>query len=176
MRSLRLHNLTDVFEVIAVCAELDIAIAAYSPLAHGVTSGGVKQPQDVPSTIFTYFDHSIPGLAQRGSCTRCLPSHDPFKGRETWEYTRRFKDAFVELAGQKGCTPAQLSIAWVGTLGEKVIPMPGSSRKDRTLENLHGGDVELSSLDVADVARVMMENPVPGDRGYGAEIDLKLWG
>lgn len=35
--------------------------------------------------------------------------------------------AFNELAKKKGCTPAQLSIAWVSSLGSHVIPLPGSS-------------------------------------------------
>ncbi len=47
---------------------------------------------------------------------------------------------------------------------------------ERTLENLYGADVELSPEDLADIARVMEENPLRGDRGYGDAIDLKLWG
>ena len=39
----------------------------------------------------------------------------------------RLVDALAAQAVKKGCTPAQLSIAWVGALGEKVIPLPGSS-------------------------------------------------
>ncbi|KAI0363832.1 aldo/keto reductase [Pilatotrama ljubarskyi] len=141
-------------KVIATAAELDIAIAAYSPLAHGLTTGAVKSPQDMPG---------------------------PFKAMtrvqgEYWDYTRRFAEAFADLARKKGCTPAQLSIAWVGSLGEKVIPLPGSSRKERTLENLYGGDIELSSEDQAEVARLMEENPVLGDRALGPAVDLKLWG
>lgn len=89
----------------------------------------------------------------------------------------------------------------MGSLGDKVIPLPGSTyvtppavkpfmcsqgtdhrsgsvgvRKERTLENLYGADVELSPEDLADIARVMEENPLRGDRGYGDAIDLKLWG
>ncbi|KAL1939739.1 hypothetical protein VTO73DRAFT_9772 [Trametes versicolor] len=140
--------------VIATCAELDVALAAYSPLAHGMTAGIIKQRED-----FT-------GLF--AAMTRVQG--------ENWDYTRRLIDAFTSLAPKKGCTPAQLSIAWVGSLGDKVIPLPGSTRKERTLENLYGADVELSPEDLADIARVMEENPLKGDRGYGDAIDLKLWG
>ncbi|EIW62169.1 aldo/keto reductase [Trametes versicolor FP-101664 SS1] len=145
--------------VIATCAELDIALAAYSPLAHGMTAGIIKQRED-----FT-------GKLNRASHTS---PHSPY--HQNWDYTRRLIDAFTSLAPKKGCTPAQLSIAWVGSLGDKVIPLPSSTRKERTLENLYGADVELSPEDLADIARVMEENPLKGDRGYGDAIDLKLWG
>ncbi|KAI0637671.1 aldo/keto reductase [Trametes polyzona] len=141
-------------KVIAACAELDIAIAAYSPLGHGLTTGNVKDPGQLagPLTLMTRVQ------------------------KENWEYTRRLIDAFVNLAAKKGCTPAQLSIAWVASLGEKVLPLPGSSRKERTLENLYAADIELGPEDLADIARVMEENPLKGDRGFGDKIDLKLWG
>ena len=48
-------------------------------------------------------------------------------------YTQNLKynvllvEALTSIASKKGCTPGQLSIAWVGALGEKVIPLPGSS-------------------------------------------------
>ncbi|KAI0643982.1 aldo/keto reductase [Trametes meyenii] len=141
-------------KVIATAAELDIAVAAYSPLGHGLTTGAVKKADDLPGS-FKKLDRV---------------------SAENWDRNRSLIDALVRLAAQKGCTPAQLSIAWVGALGEKVIPLPGSSRKERTLENLRGGDVELSAQDLAAVARVMGENPVQGHRYFGAAVDLKLWG
>ena len=50
-------------------------------------------------------------------------------------------------------------------------------RKDRTLENLHGGDIVLTAEDMAAIARIMEENPVKGGRGLATDaIDLKLWG
>ena len=105
-------------------------------------------------------------------------------------------DALVSIAAKKGCTPAQLSIAWVGALGEKVIPLPGSSyavtsprisrmanarhlmhrRKERTLENQSGGDVELSAEELAEIATIMEKNPVRGHRYYGEQVDVMLWG
>ncbi|KAI0352728.1 Aldo/keto reductase [Trametes cingulata] len=77
--------------VIVTAVELDIAIAAYSPLAHGMTSGAVKTPQDLP--------------VERRRHARSLQVDDAGARR-----------AFADLALSKGCTPAQLSIAWVGSL------------------------------------------------------------
>ncbi|KAI0751224.1 aldo/keto reductase [Daedaleopsis nitida] len=111
-------------KVLAVAAELDIAIAAYSPLAHGLTTGKIQSVDDMPV----------------GSRFRNLTRLK----EENWEYNKRLIDALAVIAAKKKCTPAQLCIAWVGALGEKVIPLPGSSKKERTLENLYGGDVDLS--------------------------------
>ncbi|KAL7282015.1 hypothetical protein ACG7TL_003482 [Trametes sanguinea] len=142
--------------VIAACAELDVAIAAYSPLGGGLTTGMIKDP-----------------MQTTGHWIKSLNVSQP----ENWEYNRRFVEAFAGYAAKKGCTPAQLSIAWVAALGEKIIPLPGSSKKERNLENIRGGDIELSPDDLAEIARIMKENPVKGNRGLATKaIDLKLWG
>ncbi|KAJ3019103.1 hypothetical protein NUW54_g175 [Trametes sanguinea] len=142
-------------KVIAACAELDIAIAAYSPLGRGLTTGTIKDPGQLTGFL------------------KVLNVVQP----ENWDHNRRFIEAFAAYAAKKGCTPAQLSIAWVAALGEKIIPLPGSSRKERTVENILGGEIELSPEELAEIARIMEENPVKGDRGLTTKsIDLKLWG
>ena len=49
-------------------------------------------------------------------------------------------------------------------------------KKTRTLENLGGGDVELTQADLDEIASVLEKNPVHGHRYLGKEVDLKLWG
>lgn len=49
-------------------------------------------------------------------------------------------------------------------------------RKERTLENLSGGDIELSKAELDEIAQIMATNPVQGDRYFGPAMDLKLWG
>lgn len=115
---------------------------------------------------------------------------------QNWKYNKRLIDALVALAAKKGCTPAQLSIAWVASLGEKVMPLPSSScvlfiitvqqgndnsryrRKERTLENLHGADVELSVADLEEIKKILDTNPVHGHRYIkaGDQFDKLLWG
>ncbi|RPD62073.1 aldo/keto reductase [Lentinus tigrinus ALCF2SS1-6] len=157
-------------KVLAAAAELDVAVAAYSyvliffsladlirllsPLGHGMTTGTIQTPKDLAASGFQELD----------------------RFKENWAYNKCLVDALVAMAKRKGCTPAQFSIAWVGALGDKVIPLPGSSRKERTLENLHGSDVELSEVDLSEIAGIMATNPVRGHRYYGADVDMKLWG
>ncbi|KAI0794174.1 aldo/keto reductase [Fomes fomentarius] len=146
-------------KVLAAAEELGVAVAAYSPLGHGMTAGTIQTKEDLSRNPF----HKH-GFAR-------------FK-EENWEYNKRLVDALASLAAKKGCTPAQLSIAWVASLGEKVIPLPGSTRKERTLENLHASDVQLSKADLDEIANIMETNPVHGARYFGDEHheNQKLWG
>jgi len=59
------------------------------------------------------------------------------------------------IAKRKGITLAQLSIAWVGSLGNHVFPLPGSSNVKRTLENLQAGDVQLATEDLVEIAQLL---------------------
>ncbi|KAI0773743.1 aldo/keto reductase [Fomes fomentarius] len=143
-------------KVLATAEELGVAVAAYSPLGHGLTTGSIQNPSDLSNNIFSNFAR--------------------FQ-EDNWNLNKRLVDALVSLAAKKGCTPAQLSIAWVAALGEKVIPLPGSSRKERTLENLYGADVELSKADLDEIAQIMATHPVHGHRYFapGDAVDAKLW-
>lgn len=104
-------------------------------------------------------------------------------------------NALKAIADKKNITAAQLSIAWVSALGSHVIPVPGSSyvnsakqgvvrnanhkyrNKTRTLENLAGGDVDLSSQDLAEINQVLTTHKFKGDRYYGlSDKDMHLWG
>ena len=49
-----------------------------------------------------------------------------------------------EIAADKGCTPAQLALAWVLAQGEDVVPIPGTKRRKYLEENLAAADIELS--------------------------------
>ncbi|KAI0637674.1 aldo/keto reductase [Trametes polyzona] len=141
-------------KVIATCAELDIAIAGYSPLGHGLLTGNVTKKEDLdPNDSRSHFSR--------------------FQ-EENLRHNLVIADAIKKLAQKKGCTPAQLCIGWVGSLGEKVLPLPGSARKERNLENLAGGDVILTEEEKKEIAHILETHPVKGGR-YGEDESL-LWG
>ncbi|CDO74158.1 hypothetical protein BN946_scf185043.g209 [Trametes cinnabarina] len=159
---------------LSVMTEYTTDRAAYSPLGRGLTTGAIKDREQVQGERPSTDDESrASAMYSTTGLHKALKVVQP----ENWDHNRRFIEAFAAYAAKKGCTPAQLSIAWVAALGDKVIPLPGSSRKDRTLENLHGGDIVLTPEDMAAIARIMEENPVKGGRGLATDaIDLKLWG
>jgi pyridoxine 4-dehydrogenase len=81
------------------------------------------------------------------------------------------------IAKKKGVTPAQLAIGWVTQLGAHVVALPGSSKKDRTLENLGGGDVTLSADELEEINSILGSFTVKGGRYNEAmESRMNLWG
>lgn len=99
------------------------------------------------------------------------------------------------LAAKRNITPAQLAIAWVASLGDHVIPLPGSSyvlgirltptvaiihvassSKKRTLENSAAGDIVLTDADKAEIDKILSSHQVKGDRYFGNDAGAHLWG
>ncbi|KAI8993766.1 aldo/keto reductase [Trametes punicea] len=142
-------------KVLATAEKLGIAVAAYSPLGRGLLTGSITKFKDLhPNDM-------------RVKYTRFQD--------ENLRHNLDIAEAIKELAEKKGCTPAQLCIAWVGSLGDKVIPLPGASSKKRVLENLAGGNVILTEQEQTEIAHVLDKHPVKGGR-YGETIDVALWG
>ncbi|OAX43581.1 Aldo/keto reductase [Rhizopogon vinicolor AM-OR11-026] len=140
-------------KVIATAEELGIAVIAYSPLGRGFLTGQIKRPEDLPE----------------GDFRRTLPRFQ----EDNIKHNFAIVDALTAIAERKNVTSAQLSIAWVASLGKHVIPLPGSSHPKRTLENCAGGDVELSTEDLAEINSVIDSAEVRGTR-YAHEA--LLWG
>ncbi|KAJ7809692.1 aldo/keto reductase [Mycena olivaceomarginata] len=86
-------------------------------------------------------------------------------------------EALEAMAKRKGITVAQLCIAWVAAQGAHVIPLPGSSKATRTLENLEGGDVVVDAGEVEELSGIIAKHGVKGDRGMGlTEEQQHYWG
>jgi len=142
-------------KVIATAEELGITVIAYSPLGRGFLTGQIKRPEDLPEGDFR--------------------RHMPRFQEDNIKHNFAIVDALTAIAQRKNVTSAQLSIAWVGSLGKHVIPLPGSSHPKRTLENCAGGDVELSTEDLAEINSVINSAEIKGTR-YGGVHETHLWG
>ncbi|KAI0304547.1 NADP-dependent oxidoreductase domain-containing protein [Russula brevipes] len=144
-------------DVIATCKELGIAVIAYSPLGRGLLTGQIRGRQDLEEGDFRLLFSRF----KEGNIGQNL----------------QFVDFLSIIANRKGITLAQLCIAWVGALGDHVIPLPGSSNAKRTLENLGAGDVELSAEDLAEIAQLLEKYPRKGARYVDGptEQQLHLW-
>ncbi|KAF9078709.1 aldo/keto reductase [Rhodocollybia butyracea] len=142
--------------VIAAATELNISVLAYSPLGRGFFTGKINSLADIP---------------QGDLRTR----HDRFK-EQNFNANLAIVDGLKAIADRKGVLVSQLCIAWVASLGSTVIPLPGSSKASRTLENIQGGDMELTEEEVKAIDAVLSANPVAGERYYGKAVDVHLWG
>ncbi|KAI0728269.1 hypothetical protein C8Q72DRAFT_780159, partial [Fomitopsis betulina] len=97
-------------------------------------------------------------------------------GEDYIKHNLKLVDELTAITARKGCMPGQLSIAWVGSLGAKVILLPGSSKKEHTLENLAGSDIVLTATDVSEINEAIVKHEVKGDRYFGSDEAAHLWG
>jgi aryl-alcohol dehydrogenase-like predicted oxidoreductase len=69
-----------------------------------------------------------------------------------------------ELAAEKGCTPAQLALAWVLAQGEDIVPIPGTKRIKYLEENVGAVNVTLTPEDLARIEEVAPKGFTAGNR------------
>jgi len=134
--------------VLPTCRELGIGFVPYSPLGRGVLSGAVTSAVEFASDDF------------RGRTPR-------FQG-ENLTHNLELVARLSVVAERKGCTPAQLALAWVLAQGEDLVPIPGTKRRRFLEENVAALSVELTPEDVAAIEAIAPPGAAAGDR-YTAE-------
>ncbi len=131
-------------EVLSVCKELGIAFVAYSPLGRGFLTGQIKKVEDFDDDDFRKSSPRFSG----GNFNKNL------------ELVKK-----VELiAQQKGCTPAQLALAWVMAQEDFIFPIPGTKRIKYLEENLKAADIKLTKDDLAQIEKVFPKDAASGTR------------
>ncbi|KAF8442812.1 NADP-dependent oxidoreductase domain-containing protein [Boletus edulis BED1] len=139
-------------ETRAVLNVLITAVAAYSPLGRGFLTGQIKKLEDLPAD----------------DNRRQFPRFQ----EDNLEHNLAIVDVLTEIAKRKNITTTQLCIGWVSSLGPHVIPLPGSSRADRTLENCSGGDVTFTETELQEIHQVIEKSGVKGARNPSVAV---LW-
>jgi aryl-alcohol dehydrogenase-like predicted oxidoreductase len=131
-------------EVLEAVREIGIGFVAYSPLGRGFLTGRFRSPED--------FDEDD-----------VRRSNPRFAG-ENFQRNLDLVEQVEELALEKGCTPAELALAWVLSRGEDVVPIPGTKRRSYLEENAGASDVELTDADLARVEEAFPKHATAGDR------------
>jgi len=126
----------------AVTRGLGIGFVAYAPLGRGFLTG----------TLQTFAD--IDGRRA---------AHPRF-AEENFATNRALVAKIDAMAAAKGCTPAQLTLAWVLAQGEDVVAIPGTRRAARLDENLGALKVQLTDADVAAMVTAIPAGAVAGTR------------
>src|SRR3990170_2761893 len=115
-------------ETLQATRELGITLVAYAPLGRSMLTG------------------SVPGKADLPEGDRRL-QHPRFQG-ENLDKNVAIVARLETIAREKGCTPAQLVLAWLLAQGQDVVAIPGTKRKPRVDENLGALKVNLSKEEV----------------------------
>ena len=121
-------------ELLATVRELGIAFVAYSPLGRGFLTGQIKSPADLSPDDWRLKNPRFQG--------------DNFQ--KNLDVVARVQS----LAREKGCTPAQLALAWLLSRGDDIFPIPGSTRAERVEENAGALEVRLTDADLASLEAI----------------------
>ena len=138
-------------EVIPTVRELGIGYVAYSPLGRGFLTGQIKSPEDFPEDDFRRF-------------------HPRFTG-ENFEKNIQLVHEVEAMAREKGCTTAQLALAWVLAQGEDIVPIPGTKHRKYLDENIAALDVKLSGEDLKRLDDILPPGAAAGERYHARGLE-----
>jgi aryl-alcohol dehydrogenase-like predicted oxidoreductase len=120
--------------LLGVCRELGVTFVAYSPLGRGFLTGRFTSIDDLPPDDWR----------------RTNPR---FQG-ENFERNLDLVKQVESLARARGCTPAQLALAWLLSRRPDVIPIPGSTRAERVEENANAARIHLTPDEIASLESI----------------------
>ena len=141
---------------LAATRELGVALVAFSPTARGFLAGGVRSADDL----------------EQGDLRRSMPRFQA----ENIERNLALYARFEGLAASAGCTPAQLSLAWVLSRGEHVVPIPGTTSIKHLEENFAAGALDIPADTLAEIDGLLEPGAIAGARypeATQAEIDTE---
>lgn len=130
-------------EILATCEELGIGFVSYSPLGRGFLSGAIK---------------SIDDLAE-DDWRRTNPR---FQG-DNFAKNLALVAKIEELAAKRGCTAAQLALAWV-VQRPNVVSIPGTTNLARLQQNAAAADIELGAEELAAIDAIAPRGAAAGGR------------
>jgi len=131
-------------DVLPFCRENNIGFVAFSPMGDGFLSGKYSS------------DMEFKGNDVRRVITRF--------NKENMEANAPLLALVRRFAEQKGCTPAQIGLAWVLAGGDFIVPIPGMRKEERIIENLGAADVELTADEYAALNTELAKITIHGNR------------
>ncbi|MDR3438401.1 aldo/keto reductase [Telmatospirillum sp.] len=130
--------------VLPACLELAIGFVPFSPLGRGLLSGAVRNADDLGA----------------GDFRRTLPRFS----QDNLAANVGLADRLAELGKSKGCTAAQLALAWVLGQGRHIVPIPGVRTRAHLEDNIKALDLTLDADDLAAIEAAVPTAAVKGTR------------
>ncbi len=132
-------------EVLPLCEELGIGFVPWSPLGQGYLTGKV----DVTMTFDSNSD-------LRAGFPRFTP--------EARKANQPVVDLLSAIAKRKKATPAQIALAWLLAQKPWIVPIPGTRKLERMVENIGAAEIELTSADLSEIESAFSTIMVQGAR------------
>lgn len=131
-------------EIIPTLEVLGIGFVPFSPLGKGVLTGTVTAES-------TFGDNDIRATIPRFQ-------------QDVIQENLRLVDELKAVAADMGISPAQLALAWVLAQKPWIVPIPGTRRTERLIENIGAVAVEFSAAEVERINKIAAEIVIQGDR------------
>jgi aryl-alcohol dehydrogenase-like predicted oxidoreductase len=131
-------------EVLPTLRELGIGMTAYGVLSRGLISGH--------------------WTADRAGAPGDMRGRSPRFAGENVTHNLALVEELRRVAAAKGCTVAQLAIAWVAAQGADIVPVIGARTRERLAEALLALDVQLTADDLAEIEKAVPLGAARGDR------------
>jgi len=139
-------------EVLPTLEELGIGFVPFSPLGKGFLTGKIDEN--------TTFDKS--------DFRNIVPRFTP----EARKANQALVDLLRQIADRKNATPAQIALAWLLAQKSWIVPIPGTTKRNRLEENIGAVSVELSSDDLREIDSAAARIEVQGAR-YPEELERR---
>jgi len=137
--------------VLPTVRELGIGYVAYSPLGRGFLTGKFKSPDDFPEDDFRKF-------------------HPRFTGENFAKNIQLVREVEA-MAEEKGCTTAQLALAWVLAQGQDIVPIPGTKHVKYLDQNIGALDVQLTNEDLKRLDEILPPGAAAGERYHARGME-----
>lgn len=131
-------------EVLPVLEELGIGFVPFSPLGKGFLTGAIKEDTKFDSTDFR---NTVPRFNE-----------------ENRKANQALVDIIGKFAAQMKATPAQVALAWLLAQKPWIVPIPGTTKPDRLLENIGAVSVKLGPEDLRELEAAASKVQVQGAR------------
>src|SRR5690242_20386430 len=130
--------------ILEACDELGIGLVPYSPLGKGFLTGAMSKDTQLAENDFR----------------KILPRFTP----EAMEKNQALVELLKRIAGEKNATPAQIALAWLLAQRPWIVPIPGTTKLHRLVENIGAAEVELTARDLDEIERAAAAIQVEGER------------
>ena len=115
--------------IFPVLEELDIGFVPFSPMANGFLTG--KYNKDSKFDPKTDYRSTMPQFREGA-----------------YEQNKKLLQLLWDIAEEKNATPAQISLAWMMCKKNYIVPIPGTTKLERLIENAEATDIHLNEKEI----------------------------
>ena len=131
-------------EILPTCRDLGIGFVGYCPFGRGLLTGTVR---------------SLESLSENDR-RRAMPRYQD----GNLAHNLKLMQPVIRLAEESGLTPAQVTLAWVMSRGDDIVPIPGTTKISHLEENIAGLSAPIDKAALDSLGDAMPAANVLGDR------------